>query len=86
MKIKNVIIGIAAVVAVTGCTDAGMGKFASLGSSASITCYSGGKLIYEGRSTGKVKSEENSDGYYFVDQSDGKLKEVSGNCIITYGK
>ena len=70
----------------TGCTDATMSKFASLGSSASVKCYSGTLLIYEGRSTGKVKSEQNSDGYAFVDQEDGRLKEVSGNCIIDYGK
>ena len=69
---------------ITSCTDAWMGKITSLGSKASVKCYSGNLLIYEGVSTGKVKSSEQSDGYYFVDSADGKLKEVSGNCIITY--
>jgi len=69
---------------VTGCTDATRGKLFAYGGKASIKCYSGAKLIYEGRSTGKVSSSEQSDGYYFVDAADGKLKEVSGNCIITY--
>lgn len=68
-----------------GCTDATMSKWAALGDPAHIECYSGGKLIYKGQSTGKVVSEANSDGYYFRDQADGLLKEVSGNCIITYG-
>lgn len=76
---------ILSVVALAGCTDAGLGKITSLGDPALIRCYSGTALIYEGRSTGKVRSEANSDGYYFVDSADGKLKEVSGNCVITYG-
>lgn len=67
-----------------GCTDARMGKFTSLGSSANIKCYSGNKLIYDGVSTGKVSNASESDGYYFIDKADGKLKEVSGNCIIEY--
>ena len=49
-----------------------------------IKCYSGGELIFDGESDGKVFSEENSDGYVFIDKKDGKLKEVSGDCIISY--
>ena len=67
-----------------GCTDAGMARLTSFGNSAHIKCYSGGTLIYEGSSTGKVSSEQNSDGYFFRDKEDGKLKEVSGNCVIEY--
>lgn len=70
--------------AATGCTDAARGKLAAYGGSADIKCYSGTMLIYEGSSTGKVQSEANSDGYNFVDKADGKLKEVSGNCVIEY--
>ncbi|AUR92277.1 membrane lipoprotein [Vibrio phage 1.170.O._10N.261.52.C3] len=69
-----------------GCTDATMGKLSAFGGSADIKCYSAEKLIYSGSSTGKVTSESNSDGYYFVDKEDGKLKEVSGNCVIEYKK
>lgn len=69
----------------TGCTDAGWSRLTALGDSASIKCYSGGVLIFEGRSTGKVKSEQSSDGYFFKDAADGLLKEVSGNCVIGYG-
>jgi hypothetical protein len=39
-------------------------------------------MIYEGRSTGKIKSEAQSDGYYFIEKGSGKLMEVSGNCVI----
>lgn len=68
-----------------GCTEAQRGKFYALGDSAHVKCYSGGELIYDGYSTGKVSSEDNSDGYYFVDKKDERTKEVSGNCIIDYG-
>lgn len=69
---------------IAGCTDATWSKFVSYGDSATIVCYSGGRVIYRGQSTGKVISEANSDGYYFKDKSDDLFKEVSGNCIITY--
>ena len=65
-------------------TDATRSKIMAFGSGATIKCYSGGVVIYEGKSTGKIKSEEYSDGYYFKDAADKKLKEVSGNCVIAY--
>ena len=34
-------------------------------------------------STGKVRSEQNSDGYYFMDKTTGLLVEVTGSIIIT---
>lgn len=66
----------------TGCSDANLGKMTAFGKSRSIKCYSGSKLIYSGHSTGKIKSEAQSDGYYFVEKGTGKLMEVSGNCVI----
>ena len=71
-------------VCIFGCTDARMGKLSAYGDSAKVKCYSAAKLIFEGNSTGKVKSSAQSDGYYFVDKKDQKLKEVSGNCVIVY--
>jgi outer membrane lipoprotein-sorting protein len=71
-------------VLLSGCTDAIRAKFSANGSSAHITCYSGTMVIFDGESTGKVQSSSNSDGYYFVDKADGKLKEVSGNCVVEY--
>ncbi|CAH9014500.1 putative membrane lipoprotein [Vibrio phage 249E41-1] len=81
MKKLFIILGI---VAIAGCTDAARGKLSAYGGSASIKCYSADVVIFDGESTGKVTSEANSDGYYFVDKSDGKLKEVSGSCVIQY--
>lgn len=69
----------------SGClTDAQEARRDAWHSPADITCHSGGKVIYQGRSTDKVLSEENSDGYYFVDAADGLLREVSGDCVIVY--
>lgn len=81
----------------TGCTDAMVTKFTTLGSSAEIKCYSGEKLIFWGVSTGKVSNEENSDGYFAkwkIKSVDGQWNNVqvnstlaasvSGNCILIY--
>lgn len=82
MKLKH-ILSVSLLLLITGC-DGVVGKIKSLGSSATITCYSGEKQIFKGQSTGKVSSEAESDGYYFVRRSDNRLVEVSGNCIIEY--
>ena len=66
------------------CTEAQWEKATKIGDSAKVKCYSGGIVIYEGESTGAISSEENSDGYYFKEKADGKLKEVSGNCVLSY--
>ena len=67
---------------ITSCTDAKRAKLLALGSSRSIECYSGDTLIYKGMSSGKIASEQASDGYYFKDNATGKLMEVSGNCVL----
>ncbi len=68
------------------CTDAQRSKIGSLGDGASVKCYSGGVVIYDGVSTGKVQSEAQSDGYYFRDANTGISMEVSGNCVIRYDR
>lgn len=57
-------------------------KLFSFGGVRSIKCYSGNVLIYEGKSSGKVYSEQSSDGYIFNEKGSGDLMEVSGNCIM----
>ncbi len=68
--------------ALAGCTDATLKKITQLGGSQEITCYSGGVIIYHGISTGKVMSEEKSDGYYFEDKATGKIIEISADCVM----
>ena len=81
---KNIISMVAILFLFVGCTDAQRGKIGALGDSAKVDCWSGGKLIYSGVSSGKISSEDSSDGYNFVDIKTGKFMEVSGNCVITY--
>jgi len=78
------IISLFSVLIITGCTDRSIAKLQAYGGSATIECYSGAMLIYKGESTGKIISEESSDGYSFVDKETNKLVEVSGNCVIRY--
>jgi len=76
---KKIIIAFFFVALLAGCTDAGH-----------ITCYSGGKVIYDGVSTGKIASGwyfeatgKIASGWYFEEKGTGKLIRVSGDCVIT---
>ena len=77
---------IGALIALAGCTDVERAQVASLGDPASVKCWSGTQVIFDGRSTGVVTSPEGSDGYRFMDANTRKLVEVSGNCVINYGE
>lgn len=68
--------------AFAGCSDASIAQLGALGEPGHITCYSGGKVIYEGRSTGKIISESQTDGWFFMDDSTKSLVRVSGDCVI----
>lgn len=67
----------------TGCLDSETAKFSGLGKPHHVEMYSGGKKVRDWISTGKVKSESNSDGYYFLDRESGRLIEVSGDVVIS---
>lgn len=67
----------------TACTDGAAARLAAIGDAGDVTCYSGGTVIYKGRSTGKIAAEEQSDGWYFKDAATGKLVRLSGDCVIT---
>ena len=64
-----------------GCTDATMSKMGGYGDTFTVKVLCPDTIITY-HSTGKVVSEENSDGYYFTDKATGKLIEVSGTVII----
>jgi hypothetical protein len=65
----------------TSCTDATMSKFGGYGDTFTVKVLGPDTIIIY-HSTGKVISEEGSDGYYFTNRETGKLVEVSGNIII----
>lgn len=68
---------------VLGCSNADMAAISAWGKRHDVKCYSGGVLIYQGYTTGKIENEAQSDGYYFQDDSTKKFVTVSGNCVIT---
>jgi len=65
------------------CTDAERSKIGGYGDKFKVEMYSGGQKVREWTSSGKVLSENGSDGYYFNDNETGKLIEVSGDVVIT---
>jgi hypothetical protein len=64
------------------CTDTQIAQVSAIGEPGHITCYSGGQVIYEGDSTGKIATEESSDGWKFMDAATQRLVRVSGDCVI----
>lgn len=68
----------------TSCTDARMAKIGGLGDEFKVEMINcDGSVSRTWISTGKVSSEANSDGYYFMEKGTGKLIEVTGRLVIT---
>ena len=63
------------------CTDAELSKVGGYGDTFTVKVL-GPDTVITYHSTGKVISEQNSDGYYFNSRETGKLVEGSGNVII----
>lgn len=80
-KITNVAI-VAVVMFAAGCTDTARSRLAALGQPGEVTCYSGGKEIYHGFSTGKVFNAQESDGYEFQEAGTNKLVRITADCIV----
>lgn len=74
------------IIAITffSCTDATTAKIGGLGDKFTVELLDcNGETVRSWTSTGKVHSETDSDGYYFLDEKSGKLIEVTGTIIIT---
>lgn len=81
---KSFILAAVAALTLTACTDAQTAKFGGLGNPARITCYSGGKVVFDDFSTGKVSPEDGGAGYYFRSATTHKLVEMTGDCRVIY--
>jgi hypothetical protein len=66
----------------TGCMRAEMAKISAIGSDHKVLVYSGGNLVREFHSVGKVLTEKDSDGWYFLNKETNKLTRVSGTVIV----
>ncbi len=76
----KVILAIAVVLA-AGCTDASRAHFGQFGDTAHVQCFSGGQVVYDGHSTGKVQSNQSEDGIYFKEKETGKFVRLYADCI-----
>ena len=72
-----------AFIVLAGCTDAQNASLSSYGASQHVELWSGGTMVKEWDSTGKVSNEAQSDGYFFCDKATGKLVRVTGDVVIT---
>lgn len=79
-----VVLFIAIVMGSIFCTDATKAKFGGLGDEFKVEMINcDGTVARTWISTGKVSSEANSDGYYFMEKGTDKLIEVTGRVVIT---
>jgi hypothetical protein len=84
IKLRTVLAVLFMALFIGGCTDARTAKWGGLGDQHKIELLNcDGTIAREWISTGKVVSEANSDGYYFMDQATGRLVEVNGSLVIT---
>ena len=75
-------IALLAVIPLSGCTDAEKSQWAAYGANHRVTLYSGGKVVREWKSSGKVRTEHDSDGWFFRDSKSGALVRVSGDVVV----
>ena len=81
---RNIFILFIFVMLFYSCSDAKKAKMGGFGSEFMIEMLNcDGNVSRSWISTGKVSSEEHSDGYYFMEKGTGKLIEVTGPLIIT---
>lgn len=68
--------------AAVGCTDAERASMFNYGETAYIACYSGGKVVFEDTSTGKVMQLD-GDGITYKSAKTGKYIRAYADCIVT---
>lgn len=88
MRLSSTILVTSSIIAIgmlAACTDAQQAHIGAIGSPARITCYSGGHLVLDDFSTGKVANASESDGYEFKSVTTGRLQQASGDCQVDYG-
>jgi hypothetical protein len=80
----NKLLLFAVVAVLAGCSSAEIAHVGTWGGSQHVLLYaSDGHVIEAWDSDGLVKTENASDGWYFVDKATGKLVRISGTVVIT---
>lgn len=78
---KKFLIAAAVVLMLAGCTDAERARYGSYNEQSDVVCYSGGVVISEDVSTGKVLSLD-GDGFSYRSAKDGKYVRSFADCIL----
>lgn len=73
---------IATALSLSACTDAETASFFAYGDSANVTCYSGGNVIFEDKSTGKV-AQLDGDGITYKSANTSAYVRAFADCIVT---
>jgi hypothetical protein len=66
-----------------GCSRANTAAINAWGQKHVVTLYSGGQIVGQWETTGKIEDEDKGDGRYFQDDKTGKLISISGTYVIT---
>lgn len=64
-----------------GCTDAERASWGALGSEGTIKCYSGGQVVFDSQSTGKIIQGKDG-GLLFREKGSGKYVRAYADCIV----
>ena len=82
---KSLIVLMAALSALSaGCTDAERASLFAYGDEADIACYSGGKVIFSDKSTGKI-TQLDGDGITYRSKISGGYVRAYADCIVLSG-
>lgn len=74
---------LATLLLLASCSDATKAIGDAIGDPAEVTCFAAdGKVFYHGFSTGKVSTEDHSDGWYFMEKGTNDLVRISGSCLV----
>lgn len=73
---------IVSVLALAGCTDATMAHWSQFGDESHIQCFSGGQVVYDGNSTGKVQASKTGAGVFFKEKQSGKFVRLYADCVV----
>lgn len=78
---KKFLIAAAVVLMLAGCTDAERASIGAYGEQSDVVCYSGGAVIREDVSTGKVLPLD-GDGFSYRSAKTGKFVRSFADCIL----
>jgi hypothetical protein len=84
---KKVFLLVILMITLVSCRDSGTAQLFALGDDCKVELINAdGSVTHSWISSGKVATEEGSDGYYFMDKTTEKLVRITGNVIITIAK